>query len=81
MSLERSLQKGQKAYTVSLQKGEWVYFKNFVSLTRKMRPGRHARHPKTGWTQPRPDVDFNPAKCLLKTRATPHLKRKSKPRP
>ena len=54
--------------TASLQKGEWVYFKDFGSFTKKTRPGRHVRHPKTGqliWIPPRPDVDFNPAKGLL----------------
>ena len=56
--------------TASLQKGEWVYFKDFGSFTKKTRPGRHVRHPKTGqliWIPARPDVDFNPAKGLLKT--------------
>ena len=56
--------------TGSLKKGEWVYFKDFGSFTKKIRPGRHVRHPKTGqliWIPPRPDVDFNPAKGLLKT--------------
>ena len=56
--------------TASLQKGEWVYFKDFGSFTKKTRPGRHVRHPKTGqliWIPPRLDVDFNPAKGLLKT--------------
>ncbi len=55
--------------TASLQKGEWVYFKDFGSFTKKTRPGRHVRHPKTGqliWIPPRLDVDFNPAKGLLK---------------
>jgi len=55
--------------TASLKKGERVYFRNFGSFTKKMRPGRHVRHPKTGqliWIPPRPDVDFNPAKGLLK---------------
>ena len=55
----------------SLKKGERVYFRNFGSFTKKIRPGRHVRHPKTGqliWIPPRPDVDFDPAKGLLKTR-------------
>ncbi len=42
--------------TASLQKGEWVYFKDFGSFTKKTRPGRHVRHPKTGqliWIPPR----------------------------
>ena len=54
--------------TASLQKGEWIYFKDFGSFTKKTRPGRHIRHPKTGqliWIPPRLDVDFNPAKGLL----------------
>ena len=57
--------------TASLQKGEWVYFKDFGSFTKKTRPGRHVRHPKTGqliWIPPRLDVDFNPAKGLLKAK-------------
>ena len=57
--------------TGSLRKGEWVYFKDFGSFTKKIRPGRHVRHPKTGqliWIPPWPDVDFNPAKGLLKTK-------------
>jgi len=57
--------------TGSLQKGEWVYFKDFGSFTKKIRPGRNVRHPKTGqliWIPPWPDVDFNPAKGLLKTK-------------
>ena len=56
--------------TGSLRKGEWVYLKDFGSFTKKIRPGRHVRHPKTGqiiWVPPWPDVDFNPAKGLLKT--------------
>ena len=55
----------------SLQKGERVYFKDFGSFTKKTRPGRHVRHPKTGqliWIPPRLDVDFNPAKGLLKAK-------------
>ena len=55
----------------SLRKGEWVYFKDFGSFTKKTRPGRHVRHPKTGqliWIPPRLDVDFNPAKGLLKAK-------------
>ena len=54
--------------TGSLRKGEWVYLKDFGSFTKKTRPGRHVRHPKTGqliWIPPRADVDFNPAKGLL----------------
>jgi len=54
--------------TGSLKKGEWVYLKDFGSFTKKTRPGRHVRHPKTGqliWIPPRLDVDFNPAKGLL----------------
>ena len=54
--------------TGSLRKGERVYLKDFGSFTKKTRPGRHVRHPKTGqliWIPPRPDVDFNPAKGLL----------------
>ena len=57
--------------TGSLRKGERVYFKDFGSFTKKIRPGRHVRHPKTGqliWIPPRLDVDFNPAKGLLKAR-------------
>ncbi len=57
--------------TATLQKGGRVYFKDFGSFTRKTRPWRHVRHPKTGqliWMPPRPDVDFNPAKGLLKAR-------------
>ena len=57
--------------TTSLQKGEWVYFKDFGSFTKKLRPGRHVKHPKTGqliWIPPRLDVDFNPVKGLLQTR-------------
>jgi len=52
-------------------KGEWVYLKDFGSFTKKTRPGRHVRHPKTGqliWIPPRLDVDFNPAKGLLKAK-------------
>ena len=55
----------------SLKKGERVYFRNFGSFTKKIRPGRHVRHPKTGqliWIPPRPDVDFDPAKDLLKAK-------------
>ena len=55
----------------SLRKGEWVYLKDFGSFTKKTRPGRHVRHPKTGqliWIPPRPDVDFDPAKGLLKAK-------------
>ena len=62
--------------TASLQKGERVYFKDFGSFTKKTRPGRHVRHPRTGqliWIPPRLDVDFNPAKGLLKA-STPHRK-------
>jgi len=58
--------------TASLQKGEWGYFKDFGSFAKKTRPGRHVWHPKTGqliWIPPRLDVDFNPAKGLLKCRA------------
>ena len=54
--------------TGSLRKGEWVYLKDFGSFTKKTRPGRHVRHPKTGqliWIPPRLDVNFNPAKGLL----------------
>jgi nucleoid DNA-binding protein len=54
-----------------LNKGERVYLKDFGSFTRKTRPGRHVRHPKTGqliWIPPRPDVDFTPAKGLLKAK-------------
>ena len=54
--------------TASLQKGERVYFKDFGSFTKKTRPGRHVRHPKTRqliWIPPRLDVDFTPAKGLL----------------
>ena len=57
--------------TGSLRKGERVYFKDFGSFTKKIRPGRHVRHPKTGqliWIPPWPDVDFNPAKGLLKAK-------------
>jgi len=57
--------------TGSLRKGEWVYLKDFGSFTKKIRPGRHVRHPKTGqliWIPSRPDVDFNPAKDLLKAK-------------
>ena len=57
--------------TDSLRKGEWVYFKDFGSFTKKIRPGRNVRHPKTGqliWVPPWPDVDFNPAKGLLKAK-------------
>ena len=57
--------------TGSLRKGEWVYLKDFGSFTKKTRPGRHVRHPKTGqliWIPPWPDVDFNPAKGLLKAK-------------
>jgi len=57
--------------TGSLRKGERIYFKDFGSFTKKTRPGRHVRHPRTGqliWIPPRPDVDFNSAKGLLKTR-------------
>ena len=55
----------------SLRKGEWVYLKDFGSCTKKIRPGRNVRHPKTGqliWVPPWPDVDFNPAKGLLKAK-------------
>lgn len=55
----------------SLKKGEWVYLKDFGSFTKKIRPGHKVRHPKTGqiiWIPARPDVDFNPAKGLLKTK-------------
>ena len=55
----------------SLNKGEWAYLKDFGSFTKKTRPGRHVRHPKTGqliWIPPRLDVDFNPAKGLLKAK-------------
>ena len=55
---------------VSLNKGERVYFRNFGSFTKVIRPGHKVRHPKTGQIiliPPRPDVDFNPAKGLLKT--------------
>jgi len=55
--------------TGSVQKGERVYFRGFGSFTKVIRPGRHVRHPKTGqliWIPPRLDVDFNPAKGLLK---------------
>ena len=57
--------------TTSLQKGERVYFKDFGSFTKKTRPGRHVRHPRTKqliWIPPRLDVDFNPAKGLLKAK-------------
>ena len=57
--------------TGSLRKDERVYFRFFGSFTRVIRPGHKVRHPKTGqiiWIPPRPDVDFNPAKGLLKTR-------------
>jgi nucleoid DNA-binding protein len=57
--------------TNSLKKGERVYLKDFGSFTKKIRPGRHIRHPKTGqiiWIPPRPDIDFNPVKNLLKTK-------------
>ena len=57
--------------TGSLRKGEWVYLKDFGSFTKKTRPGRHVRHPKTGqliWIPPRPDVDFDPARGLLKAK-------------
>jgi len=57
--------------TGSLRKGERVYFKDLGSFTKKIRPGRHVRHPKTGqliWIPPWPDVDFNPAKGLLKAK-------------
>ncbi len=59
--------------TASLQKGERAYFKNFGTFTKKTRPGRHVRHPKTGqliWIPPRPDVAFNPAKGLLKDKSS-----------
>lgn len=57
--------------TASLQKGERVYLKDFGSFTKKTRPGRHVRHPQTGqllWIPPRLDVDFNPARGLLKAK-------------
>jgi len=66
--------------TGGLRKGERVYFKDFGSFTKKTRPGRHVRHPKTRqliWIPPWPDVDFNPAKGLLKTRSAT---KKSAPR-
>ncbi|MBU2574062.1 MAG: HU family DNA-binding protein [Elusimicrobia bacterium] len=57
--------------TGSLRKGERVYFRCFGSFTKVIRPGRHVRHPKTGqliWIPPWPDVDFDPAKGLLKSK-------------
>ena len=54
----------------SLRNGERVCFKDFGTFTKKIRPGRNVRHPKTGQiilVPPWPDVDFNPAKGLLKT--------------
>ena len=57
--------------TGSLRKGERVYFRCFGSFIKVIRPGRHVRHPKTGqliWIPPRPDVDFDPAKGLLKAK-------------
>lgn len=54
--------------TGSLGKGEWVYLKDFGSFTKKIRPGRNVRHPKTGeiiWIPPRPGVDFNASPALL----------------
>jgi len=57
--------------TGSLRKGERVYFRCFGSFTKVIRPGRYVRHPKTGqliWIPPWPDVDFNPAKDLLKSK-------------
>jgi len=57
--------------TANLQKGEWVYFKDFGSFIRKACPGCHVRYPKTGqliWIPPRLYVDFNPAKSLLEAK-------------
>ncbi|MDO8804530.1 MAG: HU family DNA-binding protein [Elusimicrobiota bacterium] len=54
-----------------LRAGRRTYFRGFASFVKKTRPGRHVRHPKTGqliWIPPRPDVDFNPAKGLLKAK-------------
>lgn len=56
--------------TGSLRKDERVYFRNFGSFVKVIHPGHKVRHPKTGqmiWIPPRPDVNFNPAKGLLKT--------------
>ena len=57
--------------TGSLRKGERVYFRNFGSFTKVIRPGHKVRHPKTGqliWIPPQPDVNFNPANGLLKAK-------------
>jgi nucleoid DNA-binding protein len=57
--------------TGSLRKDERVYLKDFGIFIKKTRPGRHVRHPRTGkliWIPPRTDVDFNPAKGLLKAK-------------
>ena len=55
----------------SLKKGERVYFRNFGSFVKVVHPGHKVRHPKTGqiiWIPARPDVDFKPAKGLLKAK-------------
>ena len=57
--------------TGSLKKDERVYFRNFGSFVKVVHPGHKVRHPKTGqiiWIPPRPDVDFTPAKGLLKAK-------------
>ena len=57
--------------TGSLRKDERVYFRNFGSFVKVVHPGHKVRHPKTGqiiWVPARTDVEFNPAKGLLKTK-------------
>lgn len=57
--------------TGSLKKDERVYFRNFGSFVKVVHPGHKVRHPKTGqiiWIPARPDVDFTPAKGLLKAK-------------
>ena len=66
--------------TGSLKKDERVYFRNFGSFVKVVHPGHKVRHPKTGqiiWIPPRPDVDFTPAKGLLKTLSATKKTRRS----
>ena len=53
----------------NLKAGRRVYFRGFGSATKKIRPRRRVRHPRTGriiWIPARAVVDFNASPQLLK---------------
>jgi len=54
--------------TETLKSGRRVYFRDFGAFTKRIRPGKWVRHPKTGkmiWIPPGPAVRFGAAPALL----------------